>query len=171
MVFSPERGDVPKGQRGLIRLALVLLSCKDVYLSGMKRWIFIYSLALALGAFLLSWLEYQYLVRVFPLEIYLGLIAALFTGVGIWLGNRLTRKKEPAPFEVNTKALNTLGISQREQEVLALLANGQSNQQIADSLFVSINTIKTHIKNLYAKLEVSSRTQAVQKARDLHLIP
>ena len=137
----------------------------------MKRWIFIYSLALALGAFLLSWLEYQYLVRVFPLEIYLGLIAALFTGVGIWLGNRLTRKKEPAPFEVNAKALSALGISQREQEVLALLANGQSNQQIADSLFVSINTIKTHIKNLYAKLEVSSRTQAVQKARDLHLIP
>ena len=61
-------------------------------------------------------------------------------------------------------------LSERELEVLALVASGKSNVEIASSLFVSLSTVKTHINNLYRKLGVRSRTQAIARARDLDLI-
>ncbi len=136
----------------------------------MKKTIAIYALVIAVAAFLLEWLQYKYLTRVFSTEIYIALIAASFTGLGVWAGHRLTRKTTPGAFEQNLAALKSLGISDREYDVLELLASGQSNKEIARSLGISPNTVKTHIARLYEKLEVQRRTQAIQKAKDLELI-
>ena len=137
----------------------------------MKRPILLYSLAMAGGAFALKWLEYQYTVRVFSTEIYVTLIATSFAGLGVWAGRRLARPRIEQPLGPNTQALEQLGISKREFDVLELLAQGHSNQEIAAALYVSGNTVKSHLSRLYQKLEVSRRTQAVQKARALRLIP
>ena len=138
----------------------------------MKKTIVIYSLAIAAAAFALQWLEYQHFVRVLPTEVYIVVIAVIFTALGIWVGGELMgRGRAAGPFEKNTQAIEYLGISEREFQVLELLAEGHSNKEIAASLFVSPNTVKTHLANLYGKLEVSRRTQAVQKARALRMIP
>lgn len=137
----------------------------------MIRTVVLYAIALAAGAFALQWLQYNYLVRSFPGEIYIGLIAAGFAGLGLWTGMRLARKPASATFEKNSAAIASLGITLREQEVLALLAGGKSNKEIAQKLGVSPNTVKSQVASLYQKLEVQRRTQAVQKARELALIP
>ncbi|HRO02905.1 MAG TPA: response regulator transcription factor [Terricaulis sp.] len=137
----------------------------------MIRTVVLYALALAAGAFLLQWLQYQYFARLFSTEIYIALIAAAFAALGVWAGIRLARKPAPATFERNDAALAALGLTRREQEVLALLAAGKSNKEIAQKLGVSPNTVKTQLASLYQKLEVNRRTQAVQKARELALIP
>lgn len=129
-----------------------------------------YGLALALGAFALTWLEYQYLVHVFPSEFYIVLIAMGFTALGIWAGIRLTPGRRPAPFARNEAALKTLGITAREYDVLELLATGQTNKQMARALGNSPNTIKTHVASLMGKLGAATRTEAIGKARDLGLI-
>lgn len=137
----------------------------------MKRTILLYSLAIAVAAVILQWLEYRYAVRAFSTEIYIVTIAAGFTGLGIWAGYRLTARPPAEAFEKNTRAIESLGISGRELEVLELLAEGHSNKEMADRLHVSPHTIKTHLGHLYGKLEVSRRTQAIQKARSLRIIP
>ncbi|WP_245840472.1 helix-turn-helix transcriptional regulator [Ohtaekwangia koreensis] len=147
----------------------------------MKRIIIWYGLALAILVFLLKFLEYRYIVRDLSLEFYLGVIAILFTTVGIWLGLKLTRKKVitisvPASspntiFQLDEQILQQKGISKREYEVLELMAKGHSNQEIADKLFVSLNTIKTHTSNLFIKLEAKRRTQAIERAKQLRLLP
>jgi ATP/maltotriose-dependent transcriptional regulator MalT len=119
---------------------------------------------------LLSWIRYRHVVQLFSTEIYVGTVALLFTGLGIWVGHRVTRPGLPPAGERNQKAIDALGISAREYEVLELLAEGLSNKEIATRLFVSPNTIKTHLARLYEKLEVSRRTQAIHKARSLRLI-
>lgn len=126
---------------------------------------------MAAGALLLDWLEAQYLLRRFSTEIYVVILCALFTGLGVWIGHRLTMRKPAAPFEVNSAAKTYLGISDRETDVLTLLAVGHSNQEIADQLYISSNTVKTHLKSLYPKLGVSRRGHAVKKARELRLVP
>lgn len=140
----------------------------------MKRTIIIYGLALAALVFLLKFIEYRFLVRDVSLEFYIGAIAIFFTVLGVWAGLKLTKKKtviitNPA-FQFDQNRLDSFGISKREYEVLELMAKGLSNQEIADKLFVSLNTIKTHSSNLFLKLEVNRRTQAVQKAKELQLI-
>lgn len=137
----------------------------------MKRVVILYTLALTASAFLLQWLQYNYLVRAFSTEIYIGLIAIAFAGLGVWAGTRLARRPASATFEKNDAAIASLGITLREQEVLGLLAAGKSNKEIAQKLGVSPNTVKTQAASLYQKLEVQRRTQAVQKARELALIP
>jgi len=137
----------------------------------MIRTVAVYALALAAGALVLQWLQYNYLVRAFSTEIYIALIALAFGGLGVWAGMRLARRPAPETFEKNTAALASLGITLREQEVLGLLAAGKSNKEIAQKLGVSPNTVKTQVASLYQKLEVQRRTQAVQKARELALIP
>lgn len=136
----------------------------------MWRTIVLYAFALAAGAFALQWLQYRFLVRAFPAEIYIGLIAAAFAGLGILAGLKLARRSTTG-FEKNTAAIASLGLTLREQEVLALLAAGKSNKEIAQKLGVSPNTVKTQVASLYQKLEVQRRTQAVQKARELAIIP
>ena len=139
----------------------------------MQRTIILYGATLALLFFGLKFIEYRFLLRDLSLEFYLGVIALLFTGVGIWAGRSLTHKNivvTGAPFELDEESLRRHGISKREHEVLSLMAQGFSNQEIADKLFVSLNTVKTHTSNLFMKLAVSRRTQAVQKGKALRLI-
>ncbi|MEP6568997.1 MAG: response regulator transcription factor [Acidobacteriota bacterium] len=114
------------------------------------------------------------------MEIYGGLIALLFASLGIWLGLKLTRKKEvvvfrevavAAPFSLNEGKLHELGVTPRELEILELIAHGMSNREIAEKLFVSENTVKTHSSRLFDKLSAKRRTQAVQLGKELGLIP
>jgi two-component system, NarL family, response regulator LiaR len=140
----------------------------------MKKTVLVYSLSMALLIFILKLLEYRFFIRDLSLEFYLGTVAILFTGLGVWAGLKLTRKKivvASTGFVLNESELQRLGISKREHEVLMLMASGLSNQEIADKLFVSLNTIKTHASNLFLKLEVNRRTQAIQKAKERSLIP
>ena len=140
----------------------------------MARTIIIYGLALAALIALMRYIEYQYFARTLSVEFYVGIVAIFFTALGIWAGLKLTRKKVQVvgpEFIRNDVELARLEISKRELEVLELMAQGLSNQEIANKLFVSLNTIKTHSSNLFLKLTVSRRTQAVQRARELRLIP
>ena len=140
----------------------------------MKRTVILYGLALASLVFLLKYFEYRLIVRDLSIEFYVGLVAIVFTGLGIWAGLRLTRRQVVTigpEFILNQAELVQLGISKREHEVLALMAQRLSNQEIADKLFVSLNTVKTHSSNLFVKLNASRRTQAIQKAKELRLIP
>jgi ATP/maltotriose-dependent transcriptional regulator MalT len=109
--------------------------------------------------------------KAFATEIYIVLIAICFTGLGIWAGYRLTPKGAATPFERNDAALKTLGLTDREVLVLERLAAGDANKEIARALDISPNTVKTHIANLFQKLEVERRTQAIQKARELRILP
>jgi len=135
------------------------------------RIIFLYAVALAVAAFALEWLQYQYFAKSYPLEIYVVLMALAFAALGIWVGHRLTAQKPRGPFERNRAALQSLGISGRELEVLEALAAGQSNKQIARTLNISPNTVKTHVARLYEKLQVNGRVLAIEEARRLRLIP
>jgi DNA-binding CsgD family transcriptional regulator len=125
---------------------------------------------LAAGAFGLQWLEFQFAVRTHATETYLVLIALAFLGLGVWVGARLFRRPPAGPFEPNLKVRETLGVSDREFEVLTLLAEGRSNKEIANQLNVSPNTVKTHVARLFEKLEASRRTEAILRARELGMI-
>lgn len=117
------------------------------------------------------------------IELYGGIIAGIFTILGVIAGQKLTRKKEVVieqvlvsaapvpPVHEPGKQLQILGISKREYEILLLMAEGLSNQEIADRSFVSVNTVKTHVSNLLLKLDAKRRTQAVLKAREMQLVP
>ncbi len=150
------------------------------------RHILLFGLAGGILITLLKWTEYRYLVIEHSIEIYGGLTAATFAAFGIWLGLRLTRKqivlKEvrvsvpvpgPAgePFAVNSKKLEELEITPRELEILQLMAKGMSNREIAEKLFVSENTVKTHSSRVFDKLGAKRRTQAVQLGKEFGLIP
>jgi DNA-binding NarL/FixJ family response regulator len=137
----------------------------------MTRTVILWALVLALGAFALQWLHYQYLARTVPQEIYIALIAVAFAGGGAWIGWRVTARRHAGGFQRNDAALASLGLTGQEVRVLERLAAGQSNKEIARGLGLSPNTVKTHLANLFAKLEVTRRTQAISKARELSLIP
>jgi two-component system, NarL family, response regulator LiaR len=119
--------------------------------------------------------EYRFLVLEHSVEIYGGLVAAIFAGLGIWLGVTLTRTKRRAetlgPFTPDEQRISELRITPRELEILGLIAAGFSNREIADQLFVSENTVKTHSSRLFDKLGARRRTQAVQLGKQAHLIP
>jgi len=145
----------------------------------MKKHILIYGLCGGVLIVILKLVEYRFLVIQHSIEIYGGLIALLFAMLGIWLGLKLTKNKEtvivrevPAPqfFTLNETRLRELGITRRELEILELIANGLSNREIAEKLFASENTIKTHSSKLFEKLEVKRRTQAIEKGKRLGLL-
>ena len=138
----------------------------------MARTIILYALALAVAVAGLNWLEYRYLARAFSLELYIAILAVGFVALGIWAGNRLTPRASKAwPFARNEAAIRALGLSPRECEILAALATGESNKELARRLGISPNTVKTHVARVYEKLGVQRRVQAIEKARDLALIP
>jgi len=138
----------------------------------MLRTVLIYGIALAAGAVLLQWLEYQIWARAHPGMIYVALIAAAFLGLGIWVGRRLFRSEPRASeFTPNGRAQASLGITDRERQVLQLLADGRSNKEIAARLGLSPNTVKTHVARLFEKLRVARRTEAIGLARELGLVP
>jgi DNA-binding CsgD family transcriptional regulator len=148
----------------------------------MKKHILIYGLCGGALIVLLKLIEYRFLVVEHSIEIYGGLIALIFAVLGIWLGLKFTRTKEtvvvrevllPAPnsFTQDEVKLRELGITRRELEILELIAGGLSNREIAEKLFVSENTVKTHSSRLFDKLSAKRRTQAVQLGKELGLIP
>lgn len=138
---------------------------------AMWRIILLYALALALAATALEWLKYRYWTHAFSTEIYIFLIAAAFIALGLWAGRRLTPRPAAAAFERNHAAIRSLGLTARECEILALLASGRSNKEMARALGISPNTVKTHIARVFEKLAVQKRVQAIEKARSLALIP
>jgi DNA-binding CsgD family transcriptional regulator len=137
----------------------------------MARTILLYALALGLAVAAIEWLESHYAMRVVSTELYILLLAIGFVALGIWAGRRLTPRPAAGPFARNEAAIRSLGLTPRECEILALLAAGQSNKEMARSLGISPNTVKTHVARVYEKLEVQRRVQAVEKARWLALIP
>ena len=130
-----------------------------------------YGALLAAGTLALAWLDYQRIARTQSLELYLFLFAAGFLGLGAWVGWRLFAPPPPKPFDGNPQAAAQLGLSERELEVLAELAAGHANKEIAARLHVSPNTVKTHVARVFEKLEASRRTEAIRKARELGLVP
>jgi len=155
----------------------------------------LYSISLALLLFLLKWLELRFIIFDHYFEIYIGCIAVIFTALGIWLALKLSKPKQDSyrvetivveklvrsevevyvsrneNFVLNKSLVSQLELSKREMEILSLLAQGLSNQEIAEKLFVSLSTVKTHNQNLFVKLSVKRRIQAIEKARSLNLIP
>jgi DNA-binding CsgD family transcriptional regulator len=153
-----------------------------------NKHVILYGISLAFLMFLMRWLELRFIIFSHAFEMYIGGIALVFTSLGIWLALKLTKPKveiqvveqvvekvyqveNSDDFKLNEATLNELGLSRRELEVLELMATGLSNQEIAERLFVSLNTIKTHSSNVFEKLDVKRRTQAVEKAKRLSLIP
>jgi len=131
-----------------------------------------YGIALAVGAVALQWLEYQVWARTHAGTVYVALIAAAFLGLGIWIGRKLFRREPRArEFTANERAQSSLGITERERQVLQLLADGRSNKEIAAQLRLSPNTVKTHVAHLFEKLRVARRTEAISLARELGLVP
>lgn len=131
---------------------------------------------------LLKFIEYKHFIHAYPTEIYGGILAVIFTMVGVYVGLRLTRQtevvvvkevrvRESEPFVLDESKLRELGITPREHEILGLIAEGLSNREIAERLFVSENTVKTHSSRLFEKIGVNRRMQAVQKGKELGLIP
>ncbi|MBD1384767.1 response regulator transcription factor [Mucilaginibacter rigui] len=147
------------------------------------RSVLIYGASLAALLFLMKWLEWRFLIADYAVELYGGALAIIFTALGIWLAVKLMKPKvntvfvekevivKTNDFILDEQELARLGLSKRELEVLQLMAEGLSNHQIAERLFVSLNTIKTHSAKVFEKLEVQRRTQAVDKAKKLRLIP
>ncbi len=142
-----------------------------------------YAISMAVLLLLLRFLEYKFLILQNELGLYIGIIALFFTVLGIWASNKLTTPKvktiviekeilieKSLDFIVNDEEVNNRKISKRELEVLELMAQGLSNQEIASRLFVSLNTIKTHSSNLFQKLEVKRRTQAIETAKKIGII-
>ena len=148
----------------------------------MKKTVLLYGLIGAIIIAALQYFQYRFLIVEHSLEIYGGLVALLFATLGIWLGLKLTKtrlvvKEVPVPvptrepFSVNTANIEKLGLTPRELEILRLIAEGLSNREIAERLFVSENTVKTHSANLFTKLSARRRTQAVQLAKEAGVIP
>jgi DNA-binding CsgD family transcriptional regulator len=141
-------------------------------LSSTAVQVVLYGTLLAAGTFALGWLDFQRLTRTYSLDVFVTLIAIAFLVLGAWAGARLFQDKSAAaPFDGNPKALETLGISPRELDVLYELAAGRSNKEIAIKLAVSPNTIKTHTARLFEKLGAKRRTDAINRARELRLLP
>ena len=137
---------------------------------AMLSTVIVWALALAAAAFALQWLEFQYLAMAFSREIYIVIIAVAFAAGGVWVGWRLSSRPRTG-FQRNDAAIAALGLTRQELRALDLIADGQSNKEMARSLGVAPNTVKTHVANLFSKLEVGRRTQALAKARELALIP
>jgi DNA-binding CsgD family transcriptional regulator len=134
--------------------------------------VILYGILLAAGTFVLEWLDFRRLAHTYPTELYIGLIAVAFLGLGVYIGIRvLGGRSRPAAFDGNPKAQASLGISGRELQVLQELAAGRSNKEIAAKLAVSGNTVKTHTARLFEKLGARRRTDAINRARELGILP
>jgi len=136
----------------------------------MIRFVLPYALALAVAAVVLEWLRYRHVTRIDSTEIYVAILAIGFIALGIWLGRKLTPQPRAEAFARNEAAIRSLGLSRRECEILELLASGQSNKELARTLGISPNTVKTHVARVFEKLEVQKRVAAIEKARWLMII-
>ncbi len=139
---------------------------------------------LLLGAILIAFklFEYSYFSRRITLDLYLGVVSIVFLAVGLIIGLKGAGRQnksaapqddmpaQPAASTPDLPALPPeLDLSRRELEVLSYLVQGHTNRQIAEALFVSLNTVKTHVSNIYRKLDVERRAQAVARAKALEI--
>lgn len=156
-------------------------SVRNIILS--YRLVFLYGLFAAILVFSLKWLQWKFLILTNSLEVYFGLIAAFFTVLGVWIATRFIKPKiqevvvekeiyvpQLEENSLNETELEKFNLTEREYEVLQLLATGCNNAEIADQLFLSISTVKTHVSNLLVKMGVNNRTHAVTKAQKLRII-
>lgn len=159
---------------------LIYFQATDTYFHVVNKRILLYALLFASLLILFKGVEYQFFSKKLGLDIYLGVVALVFLGIGACVGfiffkakkkERVPETLPPSPPVPQAELLSELGLSDRESEVLALICEGLSNQEIADRLFISIHTVKSHVASLYAKMDVKRRTQAVQKAKSLNIIP
>lgn len=142
--------------------------------------IIIYGFVLALLLFVMKWIEFKFLIINNAADVYIGIIALLFTVLGFWLALKLTQPKIKEIIIEKKVAVNDtyidkekiikLGLSSRELEILEMIARGKSNQEISNALFISLSTVKSHTSNLFLKLDVKRRTQAIEVARVSNLI-
>lgn len=146
--------------------------------------VFLYAGIMAVLVFALKWMQWKYLIVDHSIDIYVGLIAVFFTLLGIWVASQLAKPKietvvvekevyvvPPESFVLNEVELRKLNLTTREYEVLQQLSKGLSNAEIGEQLFLSLSTVKTHVSNLFFKMEVKNRTQAIEKAKRLKLTP
>ena len=151
--------------------------------STKRKEILIYCISMALLLLLIKWLEAHFIVFNYRLDFFIGAIAIVFTVLGIWLALKLVKPKvetriiekevykdNSAQMKINQQEIAKLGLSKRELEVLNLMATGLSNEEIAAKLYIGLNTVKTHSSNIFLKLDVKRRTQAVEKAKRLTII-
>lgn len=144
----------------------------------------LYGALMALLVFALKWLQWKYLITDNASDVYVGLIAVFFTLLGIWVASQLVKPKiqtvivekeiilsQPADAAINEAELKKLNLTVREYEVLQLLTQGSTNAEIADKLCLSLSTVKTHVSNLFVKMDVKNRTQALEKANRLKITP
>ncbi len=136
----------------------------------MWRTVLLYGVGLAVSAVVLEQLRFRAGGNDISTELHIGLLALGFTALGLWVGHRLTARKRSAPFVRNAAAIASLELTRRECEILDLLASGQSNKELARSLGISPNTVKTHLASLFAKLGVDRCVKAIEQARFLALI-
>jgi len=169
------------GNSGGRRPPLQRCSRAALHCASLKQ-ILLYALIGGVLIALLKLIEYQHFIRAYPGEVYGGLVAVIFTAVGVYFGLRWTKQKEvivvkevrvrdDGPFVLNVEKLKELGITQREHEILGLIAEGLSNREIGARIFVSENTVKTHSSRLFEKLSVNRRVQAIQRGKELGLLP
>ena len=186
---SPQQPNCARGRLGppnhFLAVSVILLQNPI-----MKRHVLIFGLVGGLLIATLQYTEYRFVIIEHSVEIYIAIVAILFAIFGIWLGLRIARRREPSreavvvrevrvaadatalePFTPNTANQQTLGITARELEILTLIARGLSNREIATQLFVSENTVKTHCGRAFEKLGAARRTQAVQRCKELGLLP
>ncbi|MFN3665899.1 MAG: response regulator transcription factor [Sediminibacterium sp.] len=143
-----------------------------------------YAGIMAVLVFALKWMQWKYLIVDHSIDIYVGLIAVFFTLLGIWVASQLAKPKietvvvekevyvvPPESFVLNEVELRKLNLTTREYEVLQQLSKGLSNAEIGEQLFLSLSTVKTHVSNLFFKMDVKNRTQAIEKAKRLKLTP
>lgn len=159
---------------------------KTIFLTNIflkTRYIIVYGSLTGTLVFTLKWLQWKFLIIDNSLDIYIGLIAVFFTVLGVWIATQLVKPKVQKvivekevfvpysnEFTINEIELEKLNLSHREYQVLQLLAIGCSNAKIAENLFISLSTVKTHVSNLFAKMDVKSRTQTIEKAKRLKII-
>lgn len=135
--------------------------------------IVLFGIILAALAISLQLLEYRYRIRNLSTDVYTAVVATIFTVIGIWMGINLLKKKSNnniKPTEIDSSKIKEYNLNTREYEVLTFISKGYTNQEIADKLFLALPTIKTHVSNLYFKLDVKNRTQAIHKAKSINLI-
>lgn len=145
--------------------------------------ILLYGAILAALVLLLKWLQWRFLIADNSIDVYIGLIALFFTGLGVWIATQISKpsvttvvvEKEIFVPQVDSNSVNEylvekLALTKREHEVLQLLSDGLSNGEIANRLFLSLSTIKTHVSRLYVKLDVKNRGQAINKAKKLNIV-
>lgn len=159
-----------------------MISWKMTLDNGVKH-ILLYGLVTASLILALKWLQWNFLIMENPIDIYIGLIAMIFTMLGAWIASQLIKPKiqavfvekqimihQPEEFILNEEGLKRLNLTNREYQILKLIVQGYSNSEIADKLFLSLSTIKTHVSNLYTKMNVKSRFKAIAVAKKMKIV-